>query len=136
DVVVINAHSGMGNIPDENYDEQALYENVINNVAYQVPGIDFILFGHSHQDNPQTYITNVDGEQVLLSQPYYWTRSVTRTTLNLVKDGDGWAVDWSEGNEPSAVATYGHEIEQEDPDLMEFMKEKHETTIDYVNTPV
>ena len=138
DVVVINAHSGKGDVPDENYDEQALYENVINNVAYQVPGIDYILFGHTHRDDPETIITNVAGEKVLLTQPFFWARSVTRTTLHLVPDtdGEGWMVDWSDGNAPHAVAKYGYQITEEDQSLKELLADKHETTIDYVNTPV
>ncbi|MDO5736735.1 MAG: 5'-nucleotidase C-terminal domain-containing protein, partial [Propionibacteriaceae bacterium] len=136
DVVVINAHSGKGDAPDANYDEQALYENAINNVAYQVPGIDYILFGHTHRDNPETIVTNIDGGKVLLSQPYFWARSVTRTTLNLVRDGEGWKVDWSEGKAPHAVAKYGYEITEEDQELKDLLQDKHQTAIDYVNTPV
>ena len=138
DIVVVNAHSGKGAVSDAVYDEDALYENVINNVAYQVPGIDYILFGHTHRDDPETIVTNVAGEKVLLTQPKNWTRSVTRTTLKLIPDtdGEGWMVDWSEGNAPTAVAKYGYEIASEDLVLKDLMAEKHQTTIDYVNTPV
>ncbi len=139
DVVVVNAHSGKGVTPDEGYDADVLYENVINNVAYQVPGIDYILFGHTHRDDPETIMTNVAGEKVLLTQPYYWARSVTRTTLPLVPDtddGEGWMVDWSEDKAPNAVATYGYQIMEEDQELKNLLADKHETTIDYVNTPV
>lgn len=138
DIVVVNAHSGKGAVSDENYDEDALYENAINNVAYQVPGIDYILFGHTHRDDPETIVTNVAGEKVLLTQPKNWTRSVTRTTLKLIPDidGEGWMVDWSEGNAPKAVATYGYQITSEDQVLKDLMAEKHQTAIDYVNTPV
>ncbi len=139
DIVVINAHSGKGATPDDGYDADVLYENVINNVAYQVPGIDYVLFGHTHRDDPETIITNVAGEKVLLTQPYYWARSVTRTTLQLVpdtEDGEGWMVDWSEGNAPNAVAKYGYEITDEDQELKDLLADKHQTAIDYVNTPV
>lgn len=136
DVVVLNVHSGKGPVSDEDYDETEKYEDVINNVAYQVPGIDFILFGHTHKDEPESYITNVEGEEVLLSQPYYWTRSITRTTLNLVPEGEGWTVDWSEENKPRSTATYGYEIMAEHEGLSDLMRDKHETTIEYVNTPV
>ncbi|RMB60210.1 bifunctional metallophosphatase/5'-nucleotidase [Tessaracoccus antarcticus] len=138
DVVVINAHSGKGDAPDDGYDEQALYENAINNVAHQVPGIDYILFGHTHRDDPETIITNVAGEKVLLTQPYYWARSITRTTVKLVQDtdGQGWMVDWSEGNAPHAVATYGYEISSEDQSLKDLLADKHQAAIDYVNRPV
>ncbi len=139
DVVVINAHSGKGVAPDEDYDADALYENAINNVAHQVPGIDYVLFGHTHRDDPETIITNVAGEKVLLTQPYYWARSVTRTTLQLIpdtEDGEGWMVDWSGDNAPKAVARYGYQITGEDQDLKNLLADKHQSAIDYVNTPV
>lgn len=139
DIVVINAHSGKGAVEDANYDEDELYENAINNVAYQVPGIDYILFGHTHRDDPETIITNSAGKKVLLTQPLNWARSVTRTSLHLVPDTDdneGWMVDWSEGNAPTAVAKYGFQITSEDQELKDLFADKHQTTIDYVNTPV
>lgn len=138
DVVVINAHSGKGVTPDNGYDADVLYENVINNVAYQVPGIDYILFGHTHRDDPETIVTNVAGEKVLLTQPKFWARSVTRTTLPLVPDtdGEGWMVDWDGDEAPHAVAKYGFEITKEDESLKKLLRTKHETAIDYVNTPV
>lgn len=138
DVVVINAHSGKGSASNDDYDEQELYENAINNVAYLVPGIDVILFGHTHRDDPETIMTNVAGEQVLLTQPYYWARSVTRTSLHLVPDtdGTGWMVDWSDGNAPHAVARYGYQITAEDQSLKDLMADQHQAAIDYVNTPV
>src|SRR5699024_10025505 len=75
-------------------------------------------------------------DPVLMTQPNYWARSVTETTLHLVADDDGgWQVDWSEGNAPTAVAHYGSETE-EDPGLAAAMLPAHEATIAYVNTPV
>ncbi|MEE6281510.1 bifunctional metallophosphatase/5'-nucleotidase [Georgenia sunbinii] len=136
DVVVVIAHTGLGNIEDADYDPEALHEDVTGNIARQVPGIDVIVAGHTHEDNAEVVFENVAGEQVLMTQPNYWARSVTETTLNLVPDGEGWAVDWSAGNEPTAAAHYGTDVEQEDPALIDLLADEHQTTIDYVNTPV
>ncbi|MDD9206335.1 5'-nucleotidase C-terminal domain-containing protein, partial [Georgenia sp. 10Sc9-8] len=137
DVVVVTAHTGQGNVEDEDYDREALHEDVINNIAVQVPGIDVLVAGHTHQDEPATYFTNVDGEEVLVTQPSYWAQSVTETTVNLVPDGDdGWQVDWSEDGRPDAIAHYGPDIAEEDQELVEALADEHQTTIDYVNTPV
>ena len=45
-------------------------------------------------------------------------------------------VDWTEGNEPNAVAKYGYEITEEDEVLKDLLADKHQSAIDYVNTPV
>lgn len=136
DVVVVIAHTGLGNVTDEAYDRAALHEDVTGNIARQVPGIDVIVAGHTHQDIPQEIFTNVAGEQVLMTQANYWARSVTETTLSLVPDDEGWAVDWSGTNAPTAVAHYGTDVEQEDQDLVDLLADEHQATIDYVNTPV
>lgn len=136
DVVVVISHTGDGTVPDASYDPDRLHEDVVGNIARMVPGIDVIVAGHSHQDVPSRLFTNVAGEQVLMTQPNYWARSVTETTLNLVPDGDGWQVDWSEGNAPTAVAHYGRDIATEHAGLVELMTPYHEVTKEYVNTPV
>ncbi|WP_179954769.1 bifunctional metallophosphatase/5'-nucleotidase [Georgenia wutianyii] len=136
DVVVVIAHTGDGTVPDAAYDRTALHEDVTGNIARQVPGIDVIVAGHSHQNVPQRVFTNTAGEQVLMTQPNFWARSVTETTLNLVPDADGgWQVDWSEGNAPTAVPHTGLE-HAEDPGLSALLAPEHATTVDYVNTPV
>ncbi|MPV39159.1 bifunctional metallophosphatase/5'-nucleotidase, partial [Georgenia subflava] len=135
DVVVVIAHTGEGNVPDEGYDQSLLHEDVINNIGYQVPGIDVLVAGHSHQDNPGKVYENVEGGKVLMTQPYYWARSSTEVTLNLVPDGEGWQVDWTGENAPAAVAHYGQDV-AEDAELKELLAEEHQTTVDYVNTPV
>ena len=135
DVVVVLAHTGQGTIEDANYDPARLDEDVAGNIARMVPGIDVLVAGHSHQDLPQTLVENVDGEQVLITQPNYWANSVTETSLTLVPDGEGgFEVDWTD-QAPTAVAHYGSEV-ADDPALVEALATEHETTVEYVNTPV
>ncbi|PPH95948.1 bifunctional metallophosphatase/5'-nucleotidase, partial [Rathayibacter sp. AY1B7] len=89
DVVVVLAHTGQGTVPDAEYDAADLNEDVVNNIATQVPGIDVVVAGHSHKDLPQTLFTNVAGEQVLVTQPEFWAQGLTEVTLNLVPDAAG-----------------------------------------------
>jgi 2',3'-cyclic-nucleotide 2'-phosphodiesterase/3'-nucleotidase len=137
DVVVVLAHSGQGTVPDDAYDPADLNEDVANNVAYQVPGIDLLVAGHSHRDEPETVITNAAGQPVLLTQPSHWARSVSEVTLALAPDGEGgYAVDWSEGSAPVVTPHYGRDVADADPDVADAVAQQHATTIDYVNTPV
>ncbi|MWV59132.1 bifunctional metallophosphatase/5'-nucleotidase [Rathayibacter sp. VKM Ac-2754] len=137
DVVVVLAHTGQGTVADADYDPADLNEDVVNNIATQVPGIDVVVAGHSHQDVPQTLYTNVAGEQVLVTQPYYWAQGLTEVTLNLVPDTAGdLQVDWSEGSAPVAKPVYARDIPEESTAVLDALAEQHATTIDYVNTPV
>ncbi|PFG29999.1 bifunctional metallophosphatase/5'-nucleotidase [Paramicrobacterium agarici] len=136
DVVVVLAHTGQGTVPDDAYDPADLNEDVANNIAFQVPGIDVLVAGHSHQDEPQTLITNTAGEQTLITQPNYWARSVSEVTLSLAPTADGFEVDWSDGYAPVVTPHYGTDGTPEDPQVLEVISEEHEATIEYVNTPV
>lgn len=137
DVVVVLAHTGQGTVPEADYDPADLNEDVANNVAVQVPGIDVIVVGHSHRDEPQTIITNTAGEQVLLTQPSHWARSVSEVRLNLAPDAaGGLAVDWSAGLAPSVTPHHGTDVTEEDSRVVEAVAEQHATTVEYVNTPV
>ncbi len=136
DVVVVLAHTGQGTVPDADYEPADLNEDVAGNIARMVPGIDVLVAGHSHRDEPQTIVTNVDGEQVLITQPEYWAGSVSEVSLSLVEDAAGdFDVDWAT-TPPVVTPHYGTEVDTEDPDVVNALADEHETTIDYVNTPV
>ncbi|MCU1407155.1 MAG: bifunctional metallophosphatase/5-nucleotidase, partial [Glaciihabitans sp.] len=137
DIVVVLAHTGEGTVPDAEYDAADLNEDVVNNIAYQVPGIDVIVAGHSHQDNPNVVYTNVAGEKVLMTQPNYWAKGVTEVTLDLVANSDGgFDVDWSDSNAPTVVPHYGPDIATESAEFVAALDGQHQATVDYVNTPV
>ncbi|MFC7403722.1 5'-nucleotidase C-terminal domain-containing protein [Georgenia alba] len=135
DVVVVVAHTGQGTVADSAYDPADLNEDVAGNIARMVPGIDVLVAGHSHQDMPETVVENVEGEQVLITQPSYWAGSVTETTLSLVADGDGgFDVDWAQA--PPAVVNHYGSGSADDPAVLEELADEHDTTVEYVNTPV
>ena len=137
DVVVVLAHTGFGTVADADYDPADLTEDAAGNIARLVPGIDVVVDGHTHQDIPSTVVTNTAGDQVLVTQPNYWARSVSEVTLNLVPDAAGdLAVDWSPADAPTVEPRRGSQIATEDAGVLAALADEHRTTIDYVNTPV
>ena len=136
DVVVVLAHSGKGTTADADYDRTALTEDAARNVATMVPGIDVVVAGHSHNDEPEEVVENVAGEPVLITQPNYWARSVSQVDLSLVPDGDGFRVDWSDGSAPTVTPRYGTDGPSESSVVADAVREAHDSTVSYVNTPV
>ncbi|WOF23528.1 5'-nucleotidase C-terminal domain-containing protein [Microbacterium betulae] len=136
DVVVVLAHTGKGTTPDADYDRTALTEDAARNIATMVPGIDVVVGGHSHNDEPQEVVENVAGEPVLITQPNYWARSVSQVDLSLVADGDGFRVDWSDEAAPTVTPRYGTDGLAESTAVADAVRDAHDTTVAYVDTPV
>ena len=131
DVIVVLSHSGK-DPKGQTWDPDQLQENVSTSVA-KVPGVDVLVAGHTHQNEPSQVVNRDDGSQVLITQPNYWARSVSEVGLPI--NLDTHHVDWGE-NEPhaDALATQG-EI-AEDQEIKDLVDEQHRTTIDYVNTKI
>ncbi len=129
DVVVVLSHAG---IDDSSYDVPGLpEENPADDIAREVPGIDVMVIGHTHQDAPEQFITNeVTGEPVLLTQAYRWGGSVARVDLDLQKVRGQWDVEAAEG---TAIRTRDY---AEHPAVVEALQPAHDKTIDYVNQVV
>lgn len=126
DVVVVLLHSGL-NEP-ASYDTAATglpSENVAARVAREVPGIDLIVYGHSHRQMPDTTIGGT-----LLVQPKNWATSVGVAHLRLAREGGRWRVvaKWSR-----LVRAAGH---AEAPAVLAATRAAHEATVRYVATPV
>lgn len=136
DVVVVLAHTGQGTVEDDAYDPTLLPEDVAGNIARMVPGIDVLVAGHSHQDLPQTVVTNAAGEQVLITQPAYWGTSVSEVTLELAPAGDGFEVSWDEEFAPVVTPHYGRDIAVESQTVLDAIGDEHQAAVTYVNTPV
>src|SRR3954465_8835644 len=88
DVVVVLLHSGL--------DEPSSYdtvttgvasENVSARVAREVPGIDLIVYGHSHKELADSVIGGA-----LLMQPKNWATSLGVARLRLAREGSRWRV--------------------------------------------
>lgn len=132
DVVVVLAHSGQGTVPDAEYWQKSPVEDAVSNLARMVPGIDVIVQGHTHRDAPRQVYTNSAGGQVLVTQPYYWARSLSEVSLHLIGDGDGWRVDWSEANAPRVTPHYAHQVDEPDAALVAALAPAHEAALAYV----
>ncbi|GEM_PF-167110 len=80
DIVIIAAHMGLERGLDDPtpFPSQLPGENQIYEIAQKVPGIDAIVFGHTHQE-----LAGKSVNGVLLAQPKFWGQSVARLTINM-----------------------------------------------------
>lgn len=84
DVVIVAAHAGLYSGPSAT----ANAENMVQAIAEQVPGIDAIVFGHTHSSLPGKMIGTV-----LVMQPKNWGISLGRMDLLLNREpGGSWHV--------------------------------------------
>ncbi|WP_420096481.1 bifunctional metallophosphatase/5'-nucleotidase [Brevibacterium sediminis] len=131
DVIVVLSHSGK-DPKGQSWDPDQLQENVSTSVA-KVPGVDVLVAGHTHQNEPSQVVNRDDGTQVLITQPNYWARSVSEVGLPI--NLDTHHVDWGEAApHADALATQGEVAE--DQEIKDLVDEQHQTTIDYVNTKI
>ena len=71
-------HSGKdGGIVTPDYEENATAA-----VAKEVPGFDIIFFGHDHQVHNE-WITNKEGQQVLIIDPSCWAQNIAEAEIEL-----------------------------------------------------
>lgn len=143
DIVVALSHGGL---------DTSGYSPTMENASYyiaQVPGIDALFMGHSHQSFPDKNSTNpnwnaagVDKEKgtihgVPATMANQWGRSLGVIKLNLVYDGQKWNVkkDATEvelRNIQNADKTYV----AADPQVSKLVADAHQATINYVKTPI
>jgi 2',3'-cyclic-nucleotide 2'-phosphodiesterase (5'-nucleotidase family) len=126
DVVIVLLHSGL-NEPSS-YDTVSTHvasENVSARVAHDVPGIDLIVFGHSHKELADSVIGGA-----LLMQPKNWATSVGVAHLHLVRNGGRWRV---EDKRSTLVPAAGH---AESPAVLAATEKAHRATVTYVTTPI
>ena len=126
DVVVVLLHSGL-NEPSS-YDTVSTgvaSENVSARVAREVPGIDLVVYGHSHKELADTVIGGA-----LLMQPKNWATSVGVAHLRLVRDGTRWRVA---DKRSALISCAGH---AENTAVMAVTEKAHAATIAYVSQPI
>ncbi len=128
DVVVVVLHSGL-NEPSS-YDTVSTgiaSENVAARVASEVPGIDVIVYGHSHKENGGETIGHT-----LLIQPKNWATSIAAAAVPLACDASGerWNVGPATG---TLVQAAQH---REDKGVLRASEQVHRQTIAYVTSPI
>jgi 2',3'-cyclic-nucleotide 2'-phosphodiesterase/3'-nucleotidase len=141
DIVIVLSHSGVG--PTE-------YQENLENAAYLVAGIegvDAIVTGHSHLVFPGPDFEGVDGVDneagTINGKPAvmagFWGSHLGLIDLLLEREGDGWRVV----SHTSEARPIYERVERQVSPLVESktevedaVREDHEATIEYVNTPV
>ena len=126
DVVIVLLHSGL-NEPSS-YDTVSTNvpsENVSARVAREVPGIDLIVFGHSHKELADSVIGGA-----LLMQPKNWATSLGVATLHMARDGAHWRVAEKHS---VLIPAAGH---AENAAVLAATEAAHTATIAYATQPI
>ncbi len=127
DIVIVAAHAGLARETDAR-DSADARENMVREIATEVPGIDAIVFGHTHQQLSSLQIGNV-----LLMQPKNWGMSLGRMDF-VMQSGEfgGWKIA-SKSSRPDS----GHS--RQPPPIQGFSRSArpyHLLAESYLNTPV
>ncbi len=125
-VVIVVVHSGLDE--PSSYDTTTTgigSENVAARLAHEVPGIDLLVYGHSHRQMADTVIGST-----LLMQPKNWATSVAVAHLGLTRQNGRWRVI---SKRSSIVQAARH---RESPQVIAVTQEGHRATVRYATTPI
>ncbi|MBO9541726.1 5'-nucleotidase C-terminal domain-containing protein [bacterium] len=100
-------------------------ENVAIELAKQVPGLDLIFAGHSHQDVPSEVVNGV-----AIAQASLWGKRLVVGDVKLTKHDGRWQVV------SKATTTLGVDGVTPDPEVLEATKVAHDATVKYVHSPI
>lgn len=126
DVVIVLLHSGLDE--PSSYDTVTTHvpsENVAARVAREVPGIDLIVYGHSHKQMADTTIGST-----LLMQPRNWATDVAVAHLQVVRDAGRWTVT---AKRSSLVPAVHH---RESKVVLLATDRGHRAALQYARTPI
>lgn len=128
DLVVAIAHSGLERDPQTgaSFSDQMPYENAVWALAEQAPGIDVILYGHSHRELAEKVINGV-----LVVQAKNWGQSLARADIELERTAAGWKV----ASKRSTVIPVTDAVAA-DPEILKLAQPYHDTTETYLDTPI
>ena len=130
DLVVVIMHSGLDRNPKTGAafsDYQVNNENQAWELAEQVPGIDVIFYGHTHQEMPQLIVNGV-----LMAQAKNWGESLARADVTLGKNASG---QWTVLAKTSQTIHPTEDI-PEDPRIVKIVEPYHEKVEKYLDTPI
>ena len=141
DIVVAIPHSGMTVVTRQGMDEHATY------YLSKVPGIDAILFGHSHLVFPSATFAGLGGVDldagtingVPATMPGAWGSHLGWVDLELVRDDGAWRIVRGSGHvRPIAGQRDGETVAlvEPDPEILAAVRDDHAAAVDYVRTGV
>ena len=128
DVVVVIVHSGLDRdlATGQIKTGEAVGENMVHQIATEVPGIDVIFFGHTHQQLAGALVNGV-----LLAQAKNWGGSLARVDLKLEGTPGKWKLTSKEGSLiPVTAATVA------DPKVIAIAQPYHDQAEKYLSAPV
>jgi len=124
DLVVLLAHTGLERDLSTGESDGTEHENFTWRLT-EIPGIDVLLTGHTHDDIPPHLVNGV-----IVSQPQARARLLTRIDLQLERKPEGWEiVEWKGKNVPTATAA-------PDAKLASSLASAHERVVAALNGPV
>ncbi len=134
DLIIGLSHSGYGHGDEAKYSENMSYQ------LTQIEGIDALVVGHAHQEFPSNEqrinsLPNVDLEKgTINNKPTFMAGSLANNLgiidLKLEKKDGKWSVLDGRSEIRSAKGI------ENDPETVEFVKEFHENTLNYINQPI
>ena len=130
DLVAVIMHSGLDRNPQtgQEFSEQEIRgENAAWELAKQVPGIDLIFYGHTHQEMPKLVVNGV-----LMAQAKNWGGSLARADVTMERDASGkWkvAAKTSQTIRPTAATP-------EDPAIVKLLEPYKRKVQAYLDTPI
>jgi 2',3'-cyclic-nucleotide 2'-phosphodiesterase/3'-nucleotidase len=125
EVVIVLLHSGLDEPSSYDTTSGIGSENVAARVAHEVPDIDLIVYGHSHQQMADTVIGTT-----LLMQPENWAQSVAVAHLRLEPRNGRWRVT---AKRSQLVAAARH---AEKPQVLALTQQAHREAVEYATTPI
>lgn len=129
DLVVVLAHSGFDRDPatGQPLQKEIPGEDAVWELAEQVPGIDLIFFGHTHNEVPEMIINGA-----LISQPKNWAQSLARAEVTLERDAGG---HWKVVSKKSQTLRVTEQVTP-DSEILQLAQPYHDTTQRYLDTPL
>ncbi|SCM88774.1 bifunctional 2',3'-cyclic-nucleotide 2'-phosphodiesterase/3'-nucleotidase [Bacillus mycoides] len=127
DVIVALAHSG---VDKSKYIEGGKMENASFHLATEVPGVDAVLMGHSHTEVKDVF----NGVPVVM--PGVFGSNLGIIDMQLKKVNGKWEVQKDQSKPQLRPIVNDKGNVGPDQTLVNEIKDEHEKTIEYVNTPV
>src|SRR5713101_1512945 len=130
DLVVVIAHSGLGPDPESGQQggaDEIAGENAMLALAEQIPGIDVILFGHTHRELSEKFIHGV-----LLVQAKNWGQSLAKVDIEMDRGAGG---AWRVVSKHSTIIPVTDAVPA-DPEISQIAQPYHEVTQTYLDKPI